>query len=139
MSTHSRTGLPVLRLVGLSDRIRFAAAGAALHRRPMVKPFKGERSATVAALIAIVALAVRCHATFAQPAPSLPFRFHNSMWMNLHHTLYLQARAGIGLDRETAERDRVVQDTSGFGQLTPEAQREWAQARTYYARRVARR
>ncbi len=67
------------------------------------------------------------------------FQFHNGLWVNLHHLLYLQARASLGLDRGSAERLLAESDTAGFGGLSEREKAAWTNARAFYANHYARR
>jgi len=73
---------------------------------------------------------------FAQDEPSAPlpvFEFHSGFWLNLHHTLYRQAR----LQRSSAAGANAVAATAGMGNLTPAEQRLWNSALAYYAKNYA--
>jgi hypothetical protein len=65
--------------------------------------------------------------------------FHNGLWVKLHHLLYMQARAGLGLDSGAAERRRAAADTAGFGSLAADEQASWIAARRFYSAHLARR
>src|SRR5258705_1394948 len=63
------------------------------------------------------------------PSPPLPvFEFHSGFWLNLHHTLYYQAR-----QQRTAGSASVLA-TSG---LSPAEQKAWDAAVSFYAQTYA--
>jgi hypothetical protein len=70
-------------------------------------------------------------------APGL-FEFHSGFWINLHHFLYVQARAR---KRYPDSRRRAVaaapSDTVGFGALPTEQRRGWESALAYYEHELA--
>src|SRR5438874_7989241 len=66
-----------------------------------------------------------------QPAPLLPvFEFHSGFWLNLHHTLYRQAR----LQRSSSAGANAVTVTAGMNNLTPAEARAWNSALSFYAK-----
>jgi len=69
----------------------------------------------------------------ATPAPLPVFEFHSGFWLNLHHTLYRQAR----LQRSSDSGASAVAATAGMGNLTPAEQRIWSAALAYYGRTYA--
>src|ERR1700685_3054665 len=101
-------------------------------------------------LFALVAFPAR---TFAQVTESpiygpLPvFEFHSGFWVNLHHTLYQEAKFRTpqavqpSSSRQTAHGDdgqstpRPALKTSPYASapLTPDEQRAWNDALNYYA------
>jgi len=69
-----------------------------------------------------------------QPAPLLPvFEFHSGFWLNLHHTLYRQAR----LQRSSSAGANAVTVTAGIDNLTPAEARAWNSALSFYAKTYA--
>jgi len=90
-----------------------------------------------------VAACARSVATREVPTPSVVetplFSFHSNFWVNLHHFLYMTARARAGLDANRAAVGLVLGDTVGFGTLTGDQQDGWAAALAHYDRAVARR
>jgi hypothetical protein len=79
------------------------------------------------------------------PAPSLVdstryFTFHSGLWLNLHHFLYVQARARRGeADRLREAVVAAPRDTVGMGALPEADRREWEQALQYYEEHIANR
>jgi len=67
------------------------------------------------------------------------FEFHSDFWVNLHHFLYITARARQGLDVTRASTTRALADTEGFSKLTSSEQTEWQTAVAYYESKLARR
>jgi hypothetical protein len=66
------------------------------------------------------------------------FTLQSNFWVNLHHFLYITARARRGLDTRVAVQQSLT-DTTGFGALTAPAKSDWEAALDYYARHVAER
>ncbi|MEO8622226.1 MAG: hypothetical protein ABI625_14245 [bacterium] len=67
------------------------------------------------------------------------FAFHSSFWLNLHHFLYVTARAQKGLDARRPAVMSALADTAGFGALSVSDQKEWRAAVAYYDSTLARR
>ena len=70
------------------------------------------------------------------------FEFHSGFWVNLHHTLYQEAKFGASQDSSTAAdndkapgKNRPTLKTSPGAKspLTPAEQRAWNEALSYYA------
>jgi hypothetical protein len=72
-------------------------------------------------------------------AQTTHFAFHSDFWLNLHHFLYVQARAKRGMDQGRPVVARVLADTAGFGALSDGERAQWASAATYYDRALATR
>lgn len=71
-------------------------------------------------------------------APAL-FAFHSNFWLNLHHFLYVTARARRGLDGRRPGVAAALADTAGVGAL-PAADRDvWERAIAYYDSTIAQR
>jgi len=68
-----------------------------------------------------------------QPAPLPVFEFHSGFWLNLHHTLYRQAR----LQRSSNSGANAVAVSIGLGSLSPAEQRIWNSALAFYAKTYA--
>ena len=67
-------------------------------------------------------------------APALPvFEFHSGFWLNLHHTLYRQAR----LQRSSAAGANSVLATTGMNNLSPAEARAWNSALVFYGKTYA--
>src|SRR5215468_1705722 len=75
--------------------------------------------------------------TPAQEEPSsipLPvFEFHSGFWLNLHHTLYHQAR----LQRSSAAGANAVTTAAGISNLSAAEARAWNAALAFYAKAYA--
>ena len=68
------------------------------------------------------------------PAAPLPvFEFHSGFWLNLHHTLYRQAR----LQRSSAAGANAVTTTAGMNNLSPSEARAWNSALAFYTKTYA--
>ena len=68
------------------------------------------------------------------PAIPLPvFEFHSGFWLNLHHTLYRQAR----LQRSSSAGANAVAATAGMTSLSPPEQRAWSAALAFYGKTYA--
>jgi hypothetical protein len=67
------------------------------------------------------------------------FEFHSNFWVNLHHFLYITARARKGLDSTRASTTRALADTEGFSRLSSFEQRQWQTAVAYYEAKLAQR
>jgi hypothetical protein len=68
------------------------------------------------------------------PAIPLPvFEFHSGFWLNLHHTLYHQAR----LQRSSATGANSVTTAAGISNLSPAEARAWNAALAFYAKTYA--
>ena len=79
-------------------------------------------------------LSPRAHAQDEpQPAPLPVFEFHSGFWLNLHHTLYRQAR----LLRSSSTGANAVASTSGVSNLNPAEQRAWNSALAFYVKTYA--
>jgi len=65
------------------------------------------------------------------------FAFHSDFWVNLHHFLYVTARARAGLDATRAAVTSALADTVGFGALPRAQQDAWNSALAHYGRAVA--
>src|SRR4051794_17834270 len=66
------------------------------------------------------------------------FAFHSNFWLNLHHFLYVTARARKGLDGTRQAVTSALDDTAGFGALPLAEQKEWRAAVAYYDSTLAR-
>jgi hypothetical protein len=93
-------------------------------------------------VVSIVALSAALSQTAAQPGPPAaslraPFEFHSSVWVNLHHFLYLTARGRKGLDASRSGVVAALADTVGFGALSSDQRGAWDAALAYYGRALA--
>jgi hypothetical protein len=68
-----------------------------------------------------------------QPVPLPVFEFHSGFWLNLHHTLYRQAR----LQRSSSAGANAVTVTAGMNNLTSAEARAWNSALSFYAKTYA--
>jgi hypothetical protein len=89
-----------------------------------------------------LACAGRSAARSGAPAPSRVagaqlFDFHSNSWVNLHHFLYVSARARRGLDRDRTAVTTANGDTLGFGALPAEQRAIWDRSLDYYAAHLA--
>jgi hypothetical protein len=94
-------------------------------------------------IVAAGAVAACTRPTPVRPAPSADgtrlFEFHSDFWVNLHHFLYVTARARAGLDATRSAVTSALSDTAGFGALSRAQQDAWNDALAYYGRAVASR
>lgn len=67
------------------------------------------------------------------------FAMQSNFWVNLHHFLYVTARARRGLDATRPAVTAALSDTTGFGALPASKRAEWEAALDYYTRAVAER
>src|SRR5215467_3791015 len=68
------------------------------------------------------------------PAIPLPvFEFHSGFWLNLHHTLYHQAR----LQRSSTTGANAITTAAGMSNLSPAEARAWNAALAFYAKAYA--
>jgi len=68
------------------------------------------------------------------PPPPLPvFEFHSGFWLNLHHTLYRIARS----QRGASSTANPAGSSSGIANLSPNEQRVWSAAISYYLKTYA--
>lgn len=79
-----------------------------------------------------------------QPAPQAAgnpklFVMQSNFWVNLHHFLYVTARARRGLDATRPAVTKALEDTVGFGALAPALRADWDESVAYYARAIAER
>src|SRR5215207_9961413 len=98
---------------------------------------------TRALRIVLLCSTVAC-ATAARPVPPRAsterlFAMQSNFWVNLHHFLYVTARARRGLDATRRAVTTALADTAGFGALPMSKQAEWTTALDYYTRTIAER
>jgi hypothetical protein len=67
------------------------------------------------------------------------FAMQSNFWVNLHHFLYVTARARRGLDATRPAVTRSLDDTAGIGTLSASTRSDWDQALAYYDREIAQR
>ncbi|HET7551397.1 MAG TPA: hypothetical protein VFK04_08900 [Gemmatimonadaceae bacterium] len=60
------------------------------------------------------------------------FSFHSNFWLNLHHFLYVTARARKGLDARRPAVTSALADTAGFSALSADDRSRWEAAVAYY-------
>lgn len=94
-------------------------------------------SRAVAHFLAFIFL---CFITPSAPAQDEPtaaplpvFEFHSGFWINLHHTLYRQAR----LQRSSAAGANAITATAGMSNLSPAEARAWNSALAFYTKTYA--
>lgn len=61
----------------------------------------------------------------------------SSFWVNLHHFLYVTARARRNLDASRPAVTSALADTAGFGALSAALRADWDNALAYYTRAIA--
>ena len=91
---------------------------------------------TVRILLFCAGLLAASTAPAQEEPPSIPlpvFEFHSGFWLNLHHTLYRQAR----LQRSSAAGANAVTTTAGINNLSPAEARAWNSAIAFYAKTYA--
>jgi len=96
-------------------------------------------------LIAISCCAIACatppRATPAAqpPARTKLFAMQSNFWINLHHFLYVTARARKGLDADRTTVTQSLADTVGYGTLPAALRSDWDESLAYYDRAIAQR
>ena len=100
-------------------------------------------------MVSTAATVVGTSAAYAQIVPSQPgkplvaetrlFAFHSNVWVNLHHFLYVTARARKGLDATRPATTAVLGDTVGVGALSPSLRAAFERAVAFYDSAVAAR
>ena len=90
------------------------------------------RLARCLGLFIVALLAAPSHAQEETSATPLPvFEFHSGFWLNLHHTLYRQAR----LQHSSGAASNAA--AVGPANLTPAEQRLWSSALAFYSKNYA--
>ena len=78
------------------------------------------------------------HSSNLLPASSKLFEFHSAFWVNLHHFLYVQARARLNTpDSRRRAVAKVRAEMAEESKLSSEERRNWEAALDYYKREVA--
>jgi hypothetical protein len=94
-------------------------------------------SRTIVRLLLLISALVLAPAMPAQdeppPTPLPVFEFHSGFWLNLHHTLYRQAR----LQHSSAAGANAVTTAAGMNNLSPAEARVWNSALAFYAKNYA--
>ena len=94
-------------------------------------------SSTTVCLVVLISALFLAPAAPAQDEPAavpLPvFEFHSGFWLNLHHTLYRQAR----LQRSSAAGANAVTTSAGINNLSPAEARAWSTALAFYTKTYA--
>lgn len=67
------------------------------------------------------------------------FAMQTNFWINLHHFLYVTARARRGFDANRPVVTKALEDTVGFGTLPPTMRADWDESLAYYGRTIAER
>ena len=67
------------------------------------------------------------------------FTMQSNFWVNLHHFLYVTARARRGLDATRPAVTAALADTAGFGALPASRRADWEATLDYYTRTIAER
>ena len=82
--------------------------------------------------ICAVLLSTVAYSAAPQPATRVRaeplFAMQSNFWVNLHHFLYVTARARRGLDAGRSAVTAALGDTTGFGALSPSLRQDWEQA-----------
>jgi hypothetical protein len=65
------------------------------------------------------------------------FAMQSNFWVNLHHFLYVTARARRGLDSTRPAVTRSLGDTVGYAALAAPLRTNWDEALAYYSRAIA--
>ncbi len=74
-----------------------------------------------------------------RPAGVKLFAMQSNFWVNLHHFLYVSARARRGFDATRPAVTNALVDTVGFGALPESLRADWEEAVAHYGRAVAER
>src|SRR5882762_6419921 len=68
------------------------------------------------------------------------FEFHSDFWVNLHHTLYQEAKFRTSTTAQGSDRDKAssknrptLKSSNPKAPLTPAEQRAWDEALNYYS------
>jgi hypothetical protein len=77
--------------------------------------------------------------TVTRPVGAKLFAMQSNFWVNLHHFLYVTARARRGLDASRPTVTSALADTTGVGALSAAMRADWDTALAYYARAIAER
>lgn len=94
----------------------------------------------ILALATVAAASTASAQSNRSPAPaSRLFAMQSNFWVNLHHFLYVRARATKGLDATRPAVTNALSDTSGLGSLDRDARRAWDESHDYYTRVLAER
>src|SRR5687767_2402944 len=99
---------------------------------------------TSRALVLAIVSSVAAAPAVAQPAPTGTadtrlFTMQSNFWVNLHHFLYVTARARRGLDATRTAVTNALADTAGFGALPRQARDGWQAALDHYVDALAER
>ena len=97
------------------------------------------RALTLALLCTTLATAGVSQPATPRGAETRLFAMQSNFWVNLHHFLYVSARARRGMDTDRVTVTRALADTMGLGTLSPSTRAEWDQVLDYYSRALAQR
>lgn len=97
------------------------------------------RAILVAALCSFAFVSALAQPTASPSADSKLFAMQSNFWVNLHHFLYVTARARRGLDASRPAVTRALGDTAGFGALPTSDRNAWNAALDHYSGAVAER
>jgi hypothetical protein len=97
--------------------------------------------AVLASLLCCAAAGSTTSQPATKPKPQRPhlFAMQSNFWVNLHHFLYVTARARRGLDASRPAVTSALADTVGFGALPTALRADWDTALAYYTRTIAER
>jgi hypothetical protein len=90
-------------------------------------------------LLVVVLCSVQPLAAQGTSANNRLFAMQSNFWVNLHHFLYVTARARRGLDADRPAVTRSLMDTAGLGALSAAQRRSLDEALEYYGRVLAER
>jgi hypothetical protein len=98
-----------------------------------------KRALTMLMLCSAVACAAAPRPTTRPAAGGTLFAMQSNFWVNLHHFLYVTARARRGLDATRPAVTSALADTVGLGALAAPKRADWDAAIEYYTRTIAER
>ena len=97
------------------------------------------RRLTPILLLSTIACSAAAQTASRPGTESRLFAMQSNFWVNLHHFLYVAARARRGLDADRPAVTQALGDTTGLGTLSPTLRSDWDQALDYYGRVLAER
>src|SRR5215475_12854235 len=122
----------------LADHLPHFLVGATIVlqlMRPLVTPNRQiARVFLTSVILVFLMYQPESRAQEEPPAITLPvFEFHSGFWLNLHHTLYRQAR----LQRSSSAGANAVTAAAGINNLSPAEARAWNSALAFYTKTYA--
>src|SRR5690348_5825710 len=97
------------------------------------------RTRTFALALCTAACSAGTRPSATPAAESRLFAMQSNFWVNLHHFLYVTARARRGLDATRPAVTSALADTAGFSALPDSLRVHWTDALAYYDRVIAER